>query len=246
LGFKGYVLVIGFNLALVRFRHRRSKDVKAKEKKRERKASEAKALAMQKQFLDMQSAFQEKISEELATQRSRSKLENGLKKMKLLMETAKTANAEQGKRAFKLEVKRLELAREQARADARADVRWLNDGHSKRQRSRSARFHFALFLFCLIMTTSCTNKHLNHTSRSPGQNKSSKHVDSGIKQHGYSFHFTVSDNYLEYVLYSIYTLTVRGSLHLSLSFHMQSLHLSLSFHVQSLSPRARVIGTESR
>jgi hypothetical protein len=129
------------------------RDVKAKEKKRERKASEAKTFMMQQQFLDMQTAFQEKISEEFAVQRNRSQLEKGLKKLKLLMETTKTANAEQGKRAFELEVKRLELAQEQARADvladradARADARADRADarrHSKRQRSRSARFHFA-------------------------------------------------------------------------------------------------------
>ena len=117
----------------------------------------------------MQLAFQKKISEDLAAQSNRSKLEKGLKKMKLLLETTKTVNAEQGKHAFEVQVKRLELAQEQARADARADARWLNGGCTKRQRSRSVRFHFALFLFCL--TTSGTNKHLNHISRSPRQNK---------------------------------------------------------------------------
>jgi uncharacterized coiled-coil protein SlyX len=211
----------------------KSKDVKAKEKKRERKASDAKTQAMQKEYLEMQLAFQKKISEDLAAQNNRSKLEKGLKKMKLLLETTKTVNAEQGKHAFEVQVKRLELAQEQARADARADARWLNGGCTKRQRSRSARFHFALFLFCL--TTSGTNKHLNHISRSPRQNKS-----SNSKQHGYSFHFTVSDNYLEYVHNSIYTLPVPGSrLRLLMS-------LDLSLQVQRLSPRARVIGTENR
>ena len=133
-------------LSIQRQIENKSRDVKAKEKKRERKAIEAKTFMVQKQFLDMQTAFQEKINEEFAAQRNRSKLENGLKKMKLLMETTKTANAEQGKRAFELEVKRLELAQEQARADARAD-RADARRHSKRQRSRSARFHFALFCF---------------------------------------------------------------------------------------------------
>ena len=121
----------------------KSKDVKAQEKKRVREASEQK-------FLDMQTTFQRKISDELATQKSRSKLQKGLKKMKLLMETAKTATAEQGKRAFELEVKRLELAQEQARADAL----WLRGSYSKRQRSRSrsrsARFHYFCIIFVLL------------------------------------------------------------------------------------------------
>jgi hypothetical protein len=119
----------------------KSKDVKAQEKKRVREASEQK-------FLEMQTTFQQKISDELATQKSRSKLQKGLKKMKLLMETAKTANAEQGKRAFELEVKRLELAQEQARADAL----WLRGSYSKRQRSRSrsARFHYFCIIFVLL------------------------------------------------------------------------------------------------
>jgi succinate dehydrogenase/fumarate reductase flavoprotein subunit len=140
-------------LSIQRQIENKSRDVKAKEKKRERKAIEAKTFMVQKQFLDMQTAFQEKISEEFAAQRNRSQLEKGLKKLKLLMETTKTANAEQGKRAFELEVKRLELAQEQARADAladRADARADRADarrHSKRQRSRSARFHFALFCF---------------------------------------------------------------------------------------------------
>ena len=121
----------------------KSKDVKAQERKRVREASEQK-------FLEMQTTFQRKISDELATQKSRSKLQKGLKKMKLLMETAKTATAEQGKRAFELEVKRLELAQEQARADAL----WLRGSYSKRQRSRSrsrsARFHYFCIIFVLL------------------------------------------------------------------------------------------------